>query len=667
MAVRRSEARLMKCPGCGEWVPSTQATCPKCNFDLAILHTVDELRTALRLTRTDSDNIANRIRQLEDKVSSLEPLVISKFAPPAPDPTEIDEQLTEIEAPPLPVEQAVDEIHAEALPTNTTPWASPHTRRGPSSVLSREGEIRFGQKWLLIVGIVITVLAIGYFLKYSFDRNWVGPAGRVSLAYLAGLAMLGTGEILRRRGFDLFGLYLIGGSIAVLYFACYAAFQIYNLFSQPIAFGLMVIVTFFAGLLAVFYDTKWLAVLGIVGGFLTPVVLSTGTDNQIALMTYMVILNVGILAIASFKRWHLLNYLGLSFTWLLFSVWYATHYSDTKFWTTTVFLNIFFLTYSSIPFVYYFVRRSQERVVGFAITIPNAFTAFGFSFVTIRNHFWLEMVGVVTVAYAAIFFSMATYLYRKNRENLEAFVLLLAKGMLFLIITVPILFSEHWITVFWAVQGIVLMWAAVRLSDSRIRVGAVLLLLVSVGKLFFYDYTFVFDFQVLYFSFRGGFDELLFERWATVGVSVAVLLVAGRMLKTAGFEQPDWRENYAGLFFGLFAVTLFLAMNIEVAGFFHDAAPRARFASISVLWALFASVLMVLGFAKNLFILRRVAIVLFAATVLKVFIRDMANIETPYRILSFLVVGLLLVAASFLYHRYSAQILPPPNEETTEQ
>ena len=81
----------MKCPGCGEWVPSTQDTCPKCNFDLAILHAVDELRTVVRRSRTDSDNIASRIRELEDRVSSLHPLVISKLAPPAPEAAETDE------------------------------------------------------------------------------------------------------------------------------------------------------------------------------------------------------------------------------------------------------------------------------------------------------------------------------------------------------------------------------------------------------------------------------------------------------------------------------------------------------------------------------------------------------------------------------------------------
>jgi uncharacterized membrane protein len=526
--------------------------------------------------------------------------------------------------------------------------------------------VRLGQKWLLIAGVVITVLAVGYFLKYSFDRNWIGPAGRVSLAYLAGIAMLGVGEICRRRTFDLFGLYLFGGGIAVLYFASYAAFQIYDLIGQPVAFGLMALVTVFAGLLSLFYDTKWLAVLGIIGGFLTPVVLSTSVDNQVALMTYMAILNGGILAIAAFKQWHLLNHLGLVFTWLLFSAWYVRHYADAKFWTTTIFLNLFFLAYAFVPFVYYFVRRSRQQVTGFAITIPNAFIAFGYSFATIQAHYRLQMVSVVTVAYAAIFLGMATYLYRRNRENLEAFVLLLAKGLLFLVITVPILFSEHWITVFWAIQGLVLLWAALRLRHTRLRYGAVLLLLLAAGKFVYYDYAVVFQLRLFDWAFRSGFSESLVERWVTIAVAVGALFVAARMLKAAGLSHPDWQENLPGLFFGLFGILLFGALNIEVAAFFHDAAPRARFASISVLWALFATTLMVLGFVRNQVVLRRCSIGLFAATIVKVFVRDMDKVETPYRILSFLVLGLLLVAASYLYHRYKGLILPTTEEEADQ-
>ena len=115
---------------------------------------------------------------------------------------------------------------------------------------------------------------------------------------------------------------------------------------------------------------------------------------------------------------------------------------------------------------------------------------------------------------------------------------------------------------------------------------------------------------------------------------------------------------------GLFGILLFVAMNIEVAACFHDYIPRAGFASISVLWALFATALMILGFARNKALLRRCSIVLFAATIIKVFVRDMANVDTPFRILSFLVLGLMLVGASYLYHRFKDRILPADGEIT---
>ena len=664
--------RPVKCPRCDEWVALLQGACPQCGLDLTVLRSLDELKDALRRAQCDSDSVASRLRELERHVASLEPQVVTQLTspsastPPEQPQAEAEEAATAANLGPADTTEPMGDLgtapprRPARVASVAPPVAPPTVERAP--VLSGTAEVRLGQKWLLIAGLVITVLAIGYFLKYSFDRNWVGPTGRVSLAYLAGIAMLSIGEFSRRKKFELFGLYLLGGGIAVLYFASYAAFQIYALIGQLPAFGLMALVTALAGLLSLFYDTKWLAVLGIIGGFLTPVVLSTGTDNQIALMAYMAILNSGILAIAAFKQWRLLNYLGLAFTWLLFSAWYARHYADQKFWTTTVFLNLFFLTYAIVPFAYYFVRKSQKQMAGFGITIPNAFIAFGFSFVTIRDYFSLQGVGVVSVAYAAIFLGMATCLYRRNRENLEAFILLLAKGLLFLVITVPILFSEHWITIFWAAQAIVLLWAALRLGDVRLRYGAIVLLFVAAAKLFSYDYPVVFELHVFEMYYRGGFSAAMLERWITIILTLGVLLRAAQMFKTAGLDQGDWQENLAALFAGLFGIFLFVAMNIEVAAGLCEYLPRARFASISVLWALFATALMILGFARNRAFLRRCSIVLFAVTIIKVFVRDMANVDTPYRILSFLVLGLMLVGASYLYHRFKGRILPPDEE-----
>ena len=661
----------MKCPRCDEWVALVQGSCPKCGLDLTVLRSLEEMRNALQRAQKDSDAVASRLRELDLHVTSLEPQIVTQLtssptAPPSEQPSrEAEEAATALRVESPVTSETMSDAHTTPPPraTWTPPVAQPAVQ--PSPVLSGTAEVRLGQKWLLIAGLVITVLAVGYFLKYSFDRNWVGPAGRVALAYGAGVAMLSIGELFRRRKFELFGLYLCGGGIAVLYFASYAAFQIYHLIDQFPAFGLMVLVTALAGLLSLFYDTKWLAVLGIIGGFLTPIVLSTGTDNQIALMGYMAILNGGILAIAAFKQWRLLNYLDMTFTWLLFSSWYVRYYADEKFWTTTVFLNVFFFTYAVVPFAFYFARKTQQRMVGFSITIPNAFVAFGYSFVTIRGLFSLEWVSVVSLAYAAVFLSMATFVYRRNRDNLEPFILLLAKGLLFVVITVPILFSEHWITVFWAVQAIVLLWAALRLGDVRLRYGATVLLLIAAAKLLVYDYPVVFELLAPGMYYRKGFALDMVERWVTIVATLGVVFRSTQMFKAAGFDGGGGRENAAGVLITLFAVLLFGAMNIEVAAYFHDYFPRARFASISVLWALFATALMILGFVRNKSLLRRCSIVLFAATIVKVFLRDMVNVDTPYRILSFLVLGLMLVGASYMYHRYKGLILPADEETET--
>src|SRR5574341_1160532 len=101
----------------------------------------------------------------------------------------------------------------------------------------------------------------------------------------------------RKKLSGAFGLSLVGGGIAVLYFSTFAGFQIYHLLDQVPSFAIMALITVLAGALSVYYDSKWLAVLGLVGGFLTPVLLTTVRDNQIALMTYMTMLKLGLLGL----------------------------------------------------------------------------------------------------------------------------------------------------------------------------------------------------------------------------------------------------------------------------------------------------------------------------------------------------------------------------------
>ncbi len=519
--------------------------------------------------------------------------------------------------------------------------------------VARINEIRLGQRGLLISGLLILVLGIGYFLKYSFDQNWVGPIGRVILAYSAGIFLFALGEFFRHRKLVIFGLYMIGGSIATLYFASYAAYQIYGLIPQLVALLLMVCVTSIAGWLAILYNTQWLAVLGIVGGFLTPLVLSSGSDNQLSFMGYMTVLNIGILYVASHKQWQLLNRLAFMCTWVLFAGWYFQYYEMNNFWPTILFIQIFFVTWAMVPFAYHFRRHTNPKSIqDFALTIPNSLIAFGFSFAVIEPVFGTEALCAVTLPYVAFFLVNARYLYRKNRENTDSFVLLLAMGSLYLIATVPLAFSAHWITVFWSLQSIVLLWAGKKLRHKRLVFGALALVSIASVKWIFFDFDAVFGLGS-HWIYHSGFFDLAIARYVTAATMLGVVYKTALFL---GDTKQYLPPNAQQITFGLFALMLFVFANIETAAFLHEYVPRARFASISILWAVYSMALMSLGFIKRSAKLRRVSIGLFIATMVKIFTLDMANVDTPFRILSFVILGAVLILASYLYHRFKDHV-----------
>lgn len=651
----------MECPKCKHISQTNDPLCEKCGYNLKAYISLSIMKDELSGIGAYVTDLSKRFDSLKERFERFEDLIpqasaISKEQRP----NELGESQS--------VSSKADKKQADRKEeSDGTP---PPLQKSKVVTIrlkkqTRESEIKFGQKWLLIAGVVLTVLAVGWFLKYSFEKNWVTPAGRVAMSYLTAMAFLGCGEFFRRKDFETFGLYLIGGGIATLYFSTFAAFQIYHLLSQGPAFGVMILVTLLAGCLALVYDTKWLALLGLIGGFLTPVILSTGQDNQVVLMTYMVILNAGILSIAFFKQWRLLNYLGLFFTWTLFSGWFFEHYELQKFWRTIVFLNIFFGIYAFVPFAYHLVKERGEKLLGIGLITPNSFTALAYCFAIIKERFQVEYVSIITVLYAAIFLWMAWMIYNRHRENLEAYVMMLGKAMLFLVLTIPILFSANWITFFWAIQASVLLWASVKLKNRYLYISFSLLMLLTLLKFFFYDTPEVFHFRLSSVKFMRGYARLLLERLITSVVVLGALFQSSRMISKQGTSAGLMEGKDAVFWWSLFGIALFCVLNIETGAFFHDYLPNARFAAISVLWALFSIGLMALGFMRNISVLRQCAIGLFAVTMIKVFFVDMANVSTPYRIISFLILGLMLIIASYLYYRFKDSILPSPAKEET--
>ncbi len=625
----------MLCPFCQtNLTDPTAGQCSRCGRALSIDKILQSFAQQIQYASQELAACTVKVQQLEHHASTVQTFVAARaeHTQSAPPPAS-DVPLTR----PSP--------HRERRPEPPRPAPRAPTPQNP------QAEIHFGQKWLLTIGVITIVLGIAYFLKYSFDQNWVGPAGRVTMSYVWSLAGLGAGEWFRRKRFSTFGLYLIGGSLAALYASNVAAYQLYELIPQSLAFILMIVVTAMSGVLALVYDTRALAMLGLLGGFLSPYLVAGDHGHHVVFLSYLIVLNLGIAAIALFKRWKELTYAGGLLTWGLFTAWYLVHDHPIGASLTLFFVQCYFLLYVAIPFAYYFLREAKPDIAGFAIVIPNTFFAYAYSKVILEQLSPLPLISIVAVTYAALYLGLALQLWRRCAAVVDAVIWLLGMGVVFLIITVPALCSGHWVTIFWALQSGALFWIARRVGSPALARSAGVLLAINTGRLFL-DYDATFHFDWIEWHFYGGALALAAPRLVTASFAIGSLRWA--VVQLQRFAKPP-----AGAIRTLhiaFGVLLFLFLNAEVSGWMFDYVPAGRFAAISVLWSLCAIALLILGFRFSLCSLRRCGIGLFLVTVLKVFCSDMSNVATPFRILSFIVLGLLLVGASYMYYYYRDRV-----------
>ncbi|HTC22373.1 MAG TPA: DUF2339 domain-containing protein, partial [bacterium] len=518
-------------------------------------------------------------------------------------------------------------------------------------------ELQIGQKGLLVAGVVAVLFGIGYFLKYAFDQNWVGPWGRVAMAYAGAFLFLGVGEWARGRKYDVFGLYLIGGSIATFYLATYSAFQMYHLLDQTLAFLLMVLVTVYAGILSLRDDSLGLALLGLVGGFLSPVMLDIPHQNYIVLLGYAAVLNACVLSLAFFKQWKSLNILGFICTWILFLGWYGNCYTTDKFAGAIAFSSLFFVLYEIIPFAYSLAKEKAKGLSGLTITIPNTFIAFGLSYTMITGFTEREFVSIATGCYALLFLGLAWFLQARGRRDSEPYVLSLAKCIFFSTVTIPILFSQNWVTVFIALLALLYLFLSQKLGQNWLAATGLILLFLSTAKMLLFDFsvTFLFDFDVFHYS--RGFQYMWLERWFTLAAVLGSLGAAVKLLDDYRLKALGLQPCHLVPLKALFLLLCFLILNMETVAYFYEYDPASQVAAVSVLWALFAGGLMAAGFIRKKAAYRVLSLALFTLTLLKVFLFDMADMETPYRIISFIALGLLLIGASYLYHKFKDRLL----------
>ncbi len=339
---------------------------------------------------------------------------------------------------------------------------------------------------VLRVGLLVLFFGVAFLLKYASERSLLPIELRLTGVVLAGLAMLVFGWRLRfeRPGF---ALLTQGGGVGLLFLTVFAAAKLYGLVPMPLSFAIMVGLVCTSAALALLQDAKSLALFGATGGFLAPVLLSTGSGSHVALFSYYALLNAGILAIAWFKAWRELNLLGFVFTLGIGSLWGAQSYQPQFFATTEPFLILYFLMFSIIAVLFAFRQPPQLRgYVDGSLVFGTPIICFSLQAALVRDMKYGMALSALAVS--VFYVGLATLLWNKGDERLrqgmrtltEAF---LALGVVFVTLAVPLALSGNWTAVTWAMEGAALVWVGGRQNRLIPRNFGFLL---QVGAAFFF-------------------------------------------------------------------------------------------------------------------------------------------------------------------------------------
>ena len=547
-------------------------------------------------------------------------------------------------------------IERPATPAQTTPpsFATLASSRPIDATQDTSLEKKIGQVWLNRIGIAAVLAGVAYFLKYAFDNKWIGEGGRVVIGLICGIALILWSERFRRRGHAPFSYSLKAVGIGTLYLSLWYAFQHARVIPVEVAFAAMAVVTASTIVLALTQNSQLLALFSLMGGFSTPELLSTGQNHEVFLFCYVILLDLAVLVMARVKPWRRLLWGSFTGTLILFCGWSLEFYSQEQRPLTTLFAALFAAIFALIPLVTPFMR--SRRFEGPAITLillPLLNAAWFFT--ALWMMYWPDKLTltifalVLGAAYLAI--SAASSRVRKEREAQVIHLLHIAIAIAFITIAVPLKLNEHWITIGWLVESALLLWIAVRTQTTFLRFLAGAALVLGLFRLLVLDHWTP---QTLVFN----------ARFATYLVAIAILGGIVYFGKREGSDKEQPFVQLAGIGLNVLALIALIGeayyyfdrqqtQLYQIVGYSGDyrQLDLARNFSYSAICLAYGAALMVFGFWKKTAFVRWQALVLIAATIFKVFLYDTRELEKVYRILSFIALGAVLLAISFIYQR----------------
>jgi uncharacterized membrane protein len=511
-------------------------------------------------------------------------------------------------------------------------------------------ETFIGQKAFGWVAVLLFVFAVAFFLRYAYQNNWIGPVGRVSIGALTGIGLALLGVYYYLHDWPRFSRMLTTAGVVAMYLATYSSFAFYRLLPQQHATWFLTALILESMVLAVVYRSTIIAIAAVIGGLMTPILMSTEHDQYQAFFIYLIVLNLGVAVSLTLRSWIVVGTLAYAGTQWLFWNWYALNYHPEKFGWALGFQSGLFGLFVGQMVGSTATQRRRANWEELVRCVANASIGFG-SFYILTADDYRIWSGTAALTVAALYALVTRCILAWRADDQRLLLTTLATAMGFVAWAIPIQAEARWVPLGWTVMGAVLYWFGHRVAAPLMRWMAAVLLLLAVGRLIVFElplYT------------RDPFWPV-FNRFALPSLSVATVILVVVRLTRAKLRDPSGVERFLiGAVSTVGLLLIWLVLSIDCFGYFDSQSIgsenpqewrwRGQLA-LSLLWAAYASLLLGAGFRLKLSRLRWLAIALFAVTVVKLFLVDMAHVQQLYRILAFFGLAVVLALVARVYQR----------------
>ncbi len=596
----------MICNSCGKSFPDSFKSCPYCGNT----NRTEDLQ--LNYIRQNLNYLKNLKNYFEQSISNIENSL-----------TQIEKRVAKEPK----IEKAVKQVQPVL--------ESPKKSKEPFI------EKFLGEKFLLTIGIIAILFASAFFLKYSFERNLFTPIFRVTVTAISGMAFVLVGYYLKAK-YRIFGVILITGGIAVLFFSNFASLVLYKFYGTIIAFLINFILVICSLFLAVRFNSQWVSIVGIGGAYLTPLSLKSTLTNDMGFFTYLMALSLAPLFLAYKKKWITIALLSNLFTTMWFYMWYYSYFKSNSS-LNFIYFGIWFYAIFLLITVFYLKEENKNTLFVLSAMVAMFF----YPLISIKA---MSFAGTQLISPSLCYISLGIILAGVSFLNLfkdREKVFLFAIGILTVFTGIYFNFKHIDFTSLLSITLILSIYLFLILEKKWILVVNLILIIFIFFKSTTYDIFENLGFKFNHFSFRN-YSNIASRVMEYLAVVTAISINAKASLK----KNSKWFAKTAGFFAGL-AILIFLTYEASTA--FYKIFHKGQSMAVSVLWAIFAFALFFIGLKKERKTYRYSALILFGVVLLKLFFIDLLSLSALYRVLTFFITGIVLIFSSYIYYKFKGK------------